>query len=106
MQKQTFTWKSSRSSKPLPIESLNTEHIYNILRTLVKQQLPRWRAMNERGLERASNGPMGLAEENPLWDALMEVLEQRGLDWLQLNDELRQFSADMTEEAVEQLELA
>ena len=96
------TW-TPKGGKPTPITFLNTQHLFEILRFLIRRSLPAWQRVYPHSprKEELYDGPIVLAENGRTFDAIMEELDRRGLDWLQLYTELRWYSRDMVREIMQ-----
>jgi hypothetical protein len=103
----TATW-TPRNGHPTPITFLNTQHLFEILRFLIRRSLPAWQRVYPKSLhpEDLADGPITLAENGGTFDAIMEELDRRELDWLHLYTELRWYSRGLVREVVDPEEAA
>ena len=90
------TWSTRKG--PMPIESLATDHLYNIVRFLIKQAVPKWRKAVKRKIVPEALfefGPLLIAEGDPRFQAILTELENRDTRFSSLYAELQIFSRDL-----------
>jgi hypothetical protein len=95
------TWKPGGGA-PTPIRLLNTQHLFEILRFLIRRSYSSWQrvftAAPAQAKEVLADGPIALAENGATFDAIMVELDRRDLNWQMLYDELRTYSRQVAQE--------